>query len=606
VQSSLYDSATYPQTLGTFTYTPFGAVSTITDGCEPTGNCTSAVENYYYNNRLQPYMIWTTWPGVSDCVVLNYYSGASNPTSCNTPSQTGGNNGNVMGYWYRDWANTNLTHTASFGYDSLNRLNTACTLSGSSCQTSGSPAYNLAFSYDQWGNMTCTGGVGGGSALGLCPQLTYDPTTNRLTIIGYGGSQNVFHDAAGNITQDWNGYATRGFTWDAEGRMTSVASPVGTTVATYKYNALGQQVERTGSAVPNGGTLDEYYDAFGKRALVMNGNNNIIDYIPAVAGRNYVKYQGSTLFMHANALGSTGLITSATNSIVQDELFYPWGQQLAVWEPWGGLYSEQFASLNERDPESGLDTTPNRTYSWLYGRWLSPDPLTGSTTNPQSLNRYAYVLNNPTSAIDPLGLSSASGFCEPGSTAAACTGSSLYATACTPNGYGPSGQFGCDPTSAYSFLLQSSPEIADAEARMESIWRSGWDPALGINWNDVDYLKQANGQYKRLSQNLKALFGSGYKVDPSNCDLIGGHCNFGFTCDYWSSCKPGRYDNGIHIECAGGGYKCNEGDPLVVHDDTVSPFVGSFSFSALFTVNFWEHGFVDVIGGTFFVGAFSR
>jgi hypothetical protein len=129
---------------------------------------------------------------------------------------------------------------------------------------------------------------------------------------------------------------------------------------------------------------------------------------------------------------------------------------------------------------------------------------------------------------------------------------------------------------------------------------------LGINWNDVDYLKQANGQYKRLSQNLKALFGSGYKVDPSNCDLIGGHCNFGFTCDYWSSCKPGRYDNGIHIECAGGGYKCNEGDPLVVHDDTVSPFVGSFSFSALFTVNFWEHGFVDVIGGTFFVGAFSR
>jgi hypothetical protein len=39
----------------------------------------------------------------------------------------------------------------------------------------------------------------------------------------------------------------------------------------------------------------------------------------------------------------------------------------------------------------------------LY-RWLSPDPVAGDITNPQSLNRYAYVLNNPTNLIDPLGL----------------------------------------------------------------------------------------------------------------------------------------------------------------------------------------------------------
>jgi len=37
-------------------------------------------------------------------------------------------------------------------------------------------------------------------------------------------------------------------------------------------------------------------------------------------------------------------------------------------------------------------------------RWLSPDPLAGSVFDPQSLNRYAYVLNNPVNLIDPLGL----------------------------------------------------------------------------------------------------------------------------------------------------------------------------------------------------------
>ena len=37
-------------------------------------------------------------------------------------------------------------------------------------------------------------------------------------------------------------------------------------------------------------------------------------------------------------------------------------------------------------------------------RWLSPDPLAGSVFDPQSLNRYAYVLNNPTTLTDPLGL----------------------------------------------------------------------------------------------------------------------------------------------------------------------------------------------------------
>jgi uncharacterized protein RhaS with RHS repeats len=35
---------------------------------------------------------------------------------------------------------------------------------------------------------------------------------------------------------------------------------------------------------------------------------------------------------------------------------------------------------------------------------MSPDPLGGKLTNPQSLNRYTYVLNNPLSFTDPTGM----------------------------------------------------------------------------------------------------------------------------------------------------------------------------------------------------------
>ncbi len=50
--------------------------------------------------------------------------------------------------------------------------------------------------------------------------------------------------------------------------------------------------------------------------------------------------------------------------------------------------------------------TQYRRQSPSLGRWTSPDPLAGDITNPQSLNRYAYVMNNPTTLIDPSGLGS--------------------------------------------------------------------------------------------------------------------------------------------------------------------------------------------------------
>jgi RHS repeat-associated protein len=63
----------------------------------------------------------------------------------------------------------------------------------------------------------------------------------------------------------------------------------------------------------------------------------------------------------------------------------------------------------ERDVETGLDYFLARYYSGAQGRFTSPDwsekpsPIPYVVlTDPQTLNLYAYVPNNPLAKIDPL------------------------------------------------------------------------------------------------------------------------------------------------------------------------------------------------------------
>jgi RHS repeat-associated protein len=57
----------------------------------------------------------------------------------------------------------------------------------------------------------------------------------------------------------------------------------------------------------------------------------------------------------------------------------------------------------ERDAETGLDYFDARYYGSMMGRFTSADTLVGSLTNPQTLNRYAYVGNDPLNFTDPTG-----------------------------------------------------------------------------------------------------------------------------------------------------------------------------------------------------------
>jgi RHS repeat-associated protein len=100
-------------------------------------------------------------------------------------------------------------------------------------------------------------------------------------------------------------------------------------------------------------------------------------------------------------LGTTKTLTNSSGVVCYDADFTPFGIEMPYVATCPQNY--KFTGL-ERDSETSLDHALYRKYDSTLGRWLTTDNHRGDPLNPQSWNRYAYVLNNPCSFTDLLGL----------------------------------------------------------------------------------------------------------------------------------------------------------------------------------------------------------
>lgn len=110
----------------------------------------------------------------------------------------------------------------------------------------------------------------------------------------------------------------------------------------------------------------------------------------------------TTTYLHTDHLGSTRLVTNDIGQATKTYKFYPFGLEAPTSGP---DESRMKFTGHERDNELGLDYMLARYYGNSLGRFLSVDPASESLrpTDPQSFNRYSYVLNNPVFSIDPTG-----------------------------------------------------------------------------------------------------------------------------------------------------------------------------------------------------------
>ncbi|MCC6744072.1 MAG: hypothetical protein IT175_09445 [Acidobacteria bacterium] len=79
---------------------------------------------------------------------------------------------------------------------------------------------------------------------------------------------------------------------------------------------------------------------------------------------------------------------------------FPFGEDAGT----SGTVEKHRFTTYENDAESGTNYAVNRQHGASTGRFMRPDPMAGTVSFPQSLNRYSYTINDPVTLSDPLGL----------------------------------------------------------------------------------------------------------------------------------------------------------------------------------------------------------
>ena len=227
--------------------------------------------------------------------------------------------------------------------------------------------------------------VGSGSTYA---EVVYRPSSDKLAIVQNG-------TLIGTVTQ---------YIYDAEGRR----------VAKLNAPSLMSGGTLSCSPTPAGQATATYIlDQSGNQVSELNGSGNWKHTNVYAGGRLLATYdqEGSQQLLHFNIgdpLGTKRVQTSAFGVVELECLSLPYGDALAC-NNTGSVQdaTEHHFTGKERDAESGLDYFGARYYASSMGRWMSPDWASNPEAvpyskldNPQSLNLYQYVLNNPLSQKD--------------------------------------------------------------------------------------------------------------------------------------------------------------------------------------------------------------
>jgi RHS repeat-associated protein len=283
-------------------------------------------------------------------------------------------NGSLQKLVIADPFNSADAQTCEYSADDLSRI------AGVSCGST----WAQTFTYDAFGNLTKNGSIS------WIPG--YNTSTNQYSLAG------TSYDADGNLLKDTFNY----YTWDAEGKNLSTAYDNGSGETwTFTYDAFGHKVEASAN-----GSYQGSYVTLGNYKLSALGQTANYSLYPLPGGSFISEGGGWTGVQMADWLGTIRAVASDSADVIQTGAHAPFGEEYSFTSgyPKPSIFTGQ---LDDGNDNPTMYYFQERQYPSSQGRWLSPDPVGLAAVdrrNPQSWNRYAYVLNSPLSNTDPLGL----------------------------------------------------------------------------------------------------------------------------------------------------------------------------------------------------------
>jgi RHS repeat-associated protein len=354
---------------GTLTYT-YDALDRLTGLTDPQG----VAQSFAYN----PEGALTEADLGNGVVTTNAYDPDGRMTQ--TESRSGQNTLQSFAYGYD--AEGRLTsqtdeqgQQTTYDYDALGRL--------TQFDPPGAPV--TSYAYDAAGNRTQAGGT------------TYDYNAlNQLTHSSEG--TDYTYDGAGRLTQRANGSETTSYGWDPLDEMIQVQDGQGTTG--FSYDVLGRRSERTDSA----GTETAHYGDLSEVPILdtSEGGSVLRSYVqgPGPRGEGQLleeRADGATTYPLANGRGDITAVLDDAGQVSARASYDPWGAQLS-----GPSRRMGYLGAYERrtDPSTGLVQMGIRAYDPSQGRFLTEDPVVVAVGVGQSVDRYAYVFDDPLNRYD--------------------------------------------------------------------------------------------------------------------------------------------------------------------------------------------------------------
>ncbi len=161
--------------------------------------------------------------------------------------------------------------------------------------------------------------------------------------------------------------------------------------STFVYDGDGKRVQKT-----EGGETILYINKYYEKNLT-TGENTTYYYL---GDKLVAKRTGTTLnYIHQDHLGGTVLVTSDNGTLVGSTSYDPMG---GTRTSTGDLGTDKLFT-GQRLDQTGLYDYKARYYDPEIGRFISADTVVPNPSNPQALNRYSYVVNNPLRYNDPTG-----------------------------------------------------------------------------------------------------------------------------------------------------------------------------------------------------------